>query len=263
METTITEQHPAQNPVQGYARGLYVFISLVLLSLVEFGVAIIFQSVPVLLAIAVAKAGVILYFYMHISKLATPDEGADHHLYGYRSNTNRIGLWLFLLSDSFVFAALFVTRFNLLGLTRPHLNQLLGLAISTVLLISSFFANRGEVAASVGDRKTFLNSFLVTIVLGTVFLLGVVGIEWPSAIREGLTPSSGAAGAVFFMMTGMHALHVLTGVIFLWIIHRNGRRGLYTSQKHYGVEAAAVYWHFVDVVWIFFYPALYLIGRAL
>jgi cytochrome c oxidase subunit 3 len=60
----------------------------------------------------------------------------------------------------------------------------------------------------------------------------------------------------------MHALHVLTGVIFLLIIYRNGKRGLYTPQKHYAVEAAAVYWHFVDVVWIFFYPALYLIGTA-
>jgi cytochrome c oxidase subunit 3 len=156
-----------------------------------------------------------------------------------------------------------ITRFNLLGLTRPHLNQLLGLAISSVLLISSFFANRGEVAASAGDRKTFLSSIMVTIVLGTAFLLGVVALEWPTAIAEGLTPSSGVAGAVFFMMTGMHALHVLTGVVFLLIIYRNGRRGLYTPQKHYAVEAAAVYWHFVDVVWIFFYPALYLIGTAL
>jgi len=259
----MTEHLPAENPAEGYSRGLYVFIALALLSLVEFGVAIVFQSVPTLMLIALVKVGLILYFYMHISKLSTPDESTDHHLYSYKSNTNRIGLWLFLLSDSFVFAALFVTRFNLLGLARPHLNQLLGLAITSVLLVSSFFANRGEVAASAGDRKTFLNSFLITIVLGTVFLLGVVGIEWPSAIREGLTPSSGAAGAVFFMMTGMHALHVLTGVIFLFFIYRNGRRGLYTTQKHYAVESAAVYWHFVDVVWIFFYPALYLIGRAL
>jgi cytochrome c oxidase subunit 3 len=259
MEATMTE-HPHTDD---YARGIYVFVGLVLLTAVEFAVAIVFKSVPLLMAIAAVKAGLVLFYYMHISKLSTPDEALDHHTYAYRSNTNRIGLWMFLLSDSFVFAALLITRFNLLGLTRPPLNQLLGLAISSVLLISSFFANRGEVAASSGDRKTFLSSILVTIVLGTAFLLGVVALEWPTAIREGLTPSSGAAGAVFFMMTGMHALHVLTGVIFLLVIYRNGRRGLYTPQKHYGVEAAAVYWHFVDVVWIFFYPALYLIGRAL
>ena len=64
------------------------------------------------------------------------------------------------------------------------------------------------------------------------------------------------------MMTGMHAFHVLTGVIFLAIVLRNGLRGLYSPEKHWAVEAAAVYWHFVDVVWIFFYPALYLIGVA-
>jgi heme/copper-type cytochrome/quinol oxidase subunit 3 len=108
------------------------------------------------------------------------------------------------------------------------------------------------------ERIKLGDSIVVTIVLGTAFLLGVVALEWPTAIAEGLTPSSGVAGAVFFMMTGMHALHVLTGVVFLLIIYRNGRRGLYTRQKHYAVEAAAVYWHFVDVVWIFFYPALYL-----
>jgi len=64
-------------------------------------------------------------------------------------------------------------------------------------------------------------------------------------------------------MTGMHAFHVLTGVLFLIIILRNGVRGIYTAEKHWAVEAAAVYWHFVDVVWIFFYPALYLIGKVL
>ena len=71
-----------------------------------------------------------------------------------------------------------------------------------------------------------------------------------------------AAGAVFFMMTGMHAFHVLSGVIFLLIVLNNGRKGLY-DKKNYPVEAAAVYWHFVDLVWIFFYPALYLIGTLI
>ena len=63
------------------------------------------------------------------------------------------------------------------------------------------------------------------------------------------------------MMTGMHAFHVLTGVIFLLIVFNNARKGLYSEEKHWAVEASTVYWHFVDVVWIFFYPALYLIGK--
>jgi cytochrome c oxidase subunit 3 len=70
-------------------------------------------------------------------------------------------------------------------------------------------------------------------------------------------------GAVFYMMTGMHAFHVFTGLILLLVVWNKGRIGQYSAEKHWGVEAAAVYWHFVDVVWIFFYPALYLIGRLI
>ena len=150
-------------------------------------------------------------------------------------------------------------RINLLGLTRPELNQTLGLFVTAVLLISSFFMNRGETMMHNGDRKGFLNNTAITFVLGLGFLLGVVLVEWRLAIHEGMTPDSGPAGAAFFMMTGMHAFHVFTGLILLAIVWINGRRGLY-DEKNYPVEAAAVYWHFVDVVWIFFYPALYLIG---
>jgi cytochrome c oxidase subunit 3 len=65
-------------------------------------------------------------------------------------------------------------------------------------------------------------------------------------------------------MTGFHAFHVLTGVIFLLFILRNGLRGVFDQDgRHWPVEAAAVYWHFIDVVWIIFYPALYLIGTSL
>ena len=80
-------------------------------------------------------------------------------------------------------------------------------------------------------------------------------LEWRLAIHEGMTPDSGPAGAAFFMMTGMHAFHVFTGLILLIIVMINGRRGLY-DEKSYPVEAAAVYWHFVDVVWIFLFPLL-------
>jgi cytochrome c oxidase subunit 3 len=64
------------------------------------------------------------------------------------------------------------------------------------------------------------------------------------------------------MMTGMHAFHVLTGVMFLAVVFINGLRGHYSAERHYAVEACANYWHFVDIVWQFFYPALYLIGTV-
>ena len=187
---------------------------------------------------------------------------AHHADYSFKTTNNRLGLWLFILSDSFVFIGLFVTRFYLLGNHRPELNPVLGLLVTSVLLISSFCMNRAEVSIAHGDRKNFLTFTLITLFLGLAFLGGVVGVEWPTAAREGLTASSGAAGAVFFMMTGMHAFHVLTGVLFLAIVLNNGRKGLYSAEKHWAVEACANYWHFVDVVWIFFYPALYLIGTV-
>jgi len=182
-----------------------------------------------------------------------------HSTYKYKTDTNRLGLWLFLLSDSFVFAGLLVSRFYLLGNTRPHLEPWLGLIVTAVLLASSFFMNRAETAIAHGDQKTFLRGTLTTLVLGAGFLIGVVGVEWQLAP---FGPGDGVHGAIFYMLTGMHAFHVLTGVIFLSIIYRNGRKGGYTAEKHWGVEAATVYWHFIDVVWIFFYPALYLIGTV-
>lgn len=241
------------------SQGILIFIYLAVLTGLEFFVAITFNSVPLLVVVALVKAGLVLYYYMHVYKLNADSPDGDENSYDYKSGTNRLGLWLFLISDSFVFAGLMVMRINLLGLTRPHLDQTLGLLVTGVLLVSSFFMNRGETLMHGGDRKGFLNNTMITFVLGLVFLIGVVFVEWPNAIADGVTPSSGPHGAAFFMMTGMHAFHVLTGLIFLAVVWLNGRRGLY-DVKNYPVEAAAVYWHFVDVVWIFFYPALYLIG---
>ncbi len=243
------------------SQGVFIFGYLAVLTVLEFFVAVTFEAIALLIVVALVKAALVVYYYMHIYKLNAEHEG-DHNSYEYKSGTNRIGLWLFLISDSFVFGGLLVMRMNLLGLTRPNLNPTLGLAVTSILLISSFFMNRGETMMSNGDRKGFLNNTLITFLLGLGFLIGVVAVEWRLAAHEGLTPSSGAAGAAFYMMTGMHAFHVLTGLIFLAIVWFNGRRGLY-DEKHYPVEAAAVYWHFVDVVWIFFYPALYLIGTVI
>jgi cytochrome c oxidase subunit 3 len=177
--------------------------------------------------------------------------------YLFKSATNRLGLWLFILSDSFVFGGLLVSRFYLFGGERPELNPYLGLVVTTMLLLSSFFINRAEIAVSFGDQKGFLRGTLITIVLGALFLIGVVGVEWQIVP---FSAGDNAMASIFFTMTGFHAFHVLTGVIFLVIVYRNGRKGLYSQEQHFPVEAAAVYWHFVDVVWVFFYSALYLMG---
>ena len=173
-----------------------------------------------------------------------------------RLRHNRLGLWLFFLSEVFLFGGLLAVRFRLWGGTRPDLDQTLGLTITSILLLSSFFMNRAETAIEHGDRRTFLESLISTALLGIIFLIGVVGFEWSGHIK----PWHGAYGAVLYGMTGMHALHVLSGVLFILVVWNNGRKGHYSAEQHWGVEACAIYWHYVDLVWVFFYPAIYLIG---
>lgn len=204
------------------------------------------------------------------------DAHADDHghevSYATQLRSNRLGIWLFCFSEIFLFAALLVARFYLWGDTRPELSQELGLITTSVLLVSSYFVYRGETAMEHGDRQRFLTSFLVAAVLGAIFFIGVVVFEWNVFGLEGqlagielfghLRPADGVYAGVFFAMTGMHSLHVLSGIALLLIVWNNGRKGSYSEERHWGVEATAIYWHYVDVVWVFYYPALYLIGTA-
>lgn len=178
--------------------------------------------------------------------------------YRAQVKANRLGLWLFFVSEAFMFGGLLAARFYLWGNTRPELDQVLGLVVTSILLLSSFFMNRAESAIAHDDRETFLNSLLITAGLGIAFLIGVVFFEWGGHIR----PWDGVYGAVLFGMTGLHALHVFSGVILILIVWNLGRNGHYSAERHWGIEATAIYWHFVDVVWVFFYPALYLMGTV-
>ncbi len=199
---------------------------------------------------------------MAVRSDALPD---GHEMpYSRRVYLNRWGLWLFLISESFLFAGLLATRFYLWGGQRPELNQTLGLLLTVILLLSSFFMNRAEVAIAHDDREEFLRSAAVTALLGTVFLVGVVGFEWGWFLPAGphVRPTDGAFGAVVYGLTGFHAFHVLTGVLAVLAVWHLGRKGHFSAERHWGVEAVAVYWHFVDLVWVFFYPALYLIGHV-
>jgi cytochrome c oxidase subunit III len=241
----------------GLQLGLMVFVILAVLTAAEFIFAVFLNVWPLLGLMAVLKAGLVMYYYMHISRLFQADKDEDRESFSYKLTSNRLGLWFFMLSDAFIFGGLFISRFNLLGLIRPDTNQFLGVAVTSVLLISSFFANRAEVSMEHGDRKQAIFSLSVTIILGVAFLAGVVGVEWRIAP---FGPADGVQGAIFYSMTGFHAFHVLTGVTFLSIVLRNLARKRYSTEKHWAVEASVVYWHFIDVVWVFFYPALYLIG---
>jgi heme/copper-type cytochrome/quinol oxidase subunit 3 len=175
-----------------------------------------------------------------------------------RLSINRVGLWLFFLSDSFFFGALLVTRYYLQGVHRPSdLNQPLGFAISAILLLSSLTAYSAEAAISHGEEKLFRRNILFTIILGIVFIAGV-GLEWSEGFKH--FPPSRGFGTIFFTLTGFHAFHVFTGLIALALILFRGQKGRFTPDNYWGVEGIVKYWHFVDVVWLFIFPTLYLVS---
>lgn len=187
-----------------------------------------------------------------------------HEKYGtkaYSSLTmHRLGLWLFIISDAFFFAALISSRYFVDSTNRPDtLIQELGLAITVVLLLSSLSAYRSEVAASHGDTEGTKRWILVTIGFGLLFLGGVV-FEWYEAFHD-FPPGSGF-GTIFFTLTGIHTTHVISGIILLAFVYRRAARNEYGPDHYWGVEGAAKYWHFVDLAWVFIYPTLYLVGES-
>ena len=175
-----------------------------------------------------------------------------------RRTLNSIGLWLFLASETFLFSALISSRFFLEGLGRPEsLDQNLGLVITFVLILSSFTAYRAETYAFHGRQKEFSRYLVCTLILGSIFLAGV-GYEWKQAF-EHFPPNTGF-GTLFFTMTGIHAFHVVTGLIVLASVLWLGRTGRFTEGNTWPVEGTVKYWHFVDVAWVFIYPVLYLVN---
>lgn len=189
--------------------------------------------------------------------MAVAGHAAPHQTHN-RIAMNTVGLWLFFLSETFLFAALLAGRFYLAGTERPEeLNQQLGLGITSILLLSSATAYSAEVAISKGYRGWAQICVLLTIILGLIFFGGVV-VEWSTAEFS----QSEAYGTAFFSMTGLHASHVLSGIVMLLLVQGLMMRGKFSSDDHWGFEATIKYWHFVDVVWVFFYPALYLVGSS-
>lgn len=171
---------------------------------------------------------------------------------------NRLGLWLFILSDAVFFGALLSTRYYLQGVHTPEeVSQPLGFVITLILLLSSVSAYRGEMCAANGDQKGFQRNILFTLLLGILFV-GGVALEWKLAF-EHFPPSTGF-GTILFVTTGIHAFHVVTGLIALVVVLRLGKDGRFSKGNFWPVEGAVKYWHFVDVAWMFIFPTLYLVG---
>ncbi len=172
-----------------------------------------------------------------------------------RREINSTGLWLFIFSEAFLFLVFIATRFALLGTYRPHeLNQLLGAIITVLLLGSSFTAYRGLQALKLSDERRFLPMLTFTIFLGILFLVGV-GLEW----REGFEffPPSTSYGTAFFTLTGIHGLHVVSGLLVLTALRLYARRQTLNPSNLWPAEGCIRYWTFVDFMWLLIYPTLY------
>ncbi|MBI2774338.1 MAG: heme-copper oxidase subunit III [Chloroflexi bacterium] len=164
--------------------------------------------------------------------------------------TQSLGLWIFIASEAFLFLILIATRYLLIGRERPiEVEQLLGAAVTTVLLSSSATAYTGLRALRRGDEAAYRRWIRLTLALGVAFLVGL-SLEWAEGF--GAFPPGRGYGSVFFALTGVHGFHVASGLVVLALVLRSGR-------TTWPATAAVRYWTFVDAVWLFIYPTLYLV----
>ncbi|NHN62063.1 heme-copper oxidase subunit III [Haloarcula sp. JP-Z28] len=174
---------------------------------------------------------------------------------------------LFLVSDVATFAAGFIYYAVIRAGAWPpaHLPPLLGslVVINTALLLaSSVTLHYGHEALEGGDRRRFLGLLGVTLALGVVFLGGQVYEYYEFVAVEGFGIGSGAFGSAFYGLTGLHGLHVALGVLLLAIAFGRALRGHYAPERDTAIRTTSLYWHFVDLVWLFLVVVLY-VGAAL
>jgi cytochrome c oxidase subunit 3 len=173
---------------------------------------------------------------------------------------NRLGLWLFLVSDASFFVALLSSRFFVYGGRTPdEINQYLGLGLTILLLLSSLTAYRAEAGAEKNNRAMMNRNLLLTILIGVLFIVGV-GFEWKIALSHEVTWPSRPYGTILFTLTGVHATHVVSGLIALTIVFFKKRNADIGEGKSWAVEGVVKWWHLVDLAWVFIYPTLYLVN---
>jgi heme/copper-type cytochrome/quinol oxidase subunit 3 len=171
-------------------------------------------------------------------------------------------VWWFLASEIMVFGGLIasyvVVRLGGAGWSQEaaHLNFTLGLINTFVLLTSSLTMVLAFAAVEDKDPKKLRAALGFTILLGLIFLV-IKAFEYAGEIRAGFTPSAGIFWSFYYGMTGLHALHVLAGIIVNLVLWIGALKGSLARNSH-RVELGGLYWHFVDIVWIFLFPLLYL-----
>lgn len=193
---------------------------------------------------------------------------------------NSLGMWLFLAGEVMFFGVLF-TGYSVYRYLYPqtfaeasrHLDITLGSINTFILLTSSFTMVMAVDAIRRGQRRLMIALLLVTMLLGLTFL-GIKGLEYVHKIEQGLFPNINFVYdgsdpnqarlffSLYFLMTGLHAIHMLLGVIALAGLSFMGWRKVFNAHNYVPVEMIGLFWHFIDIIWIFIFPLLYLISRT-
>ncbi|HEY4684791.1 MAG TPA: cytochrome c oxidase subunit 3 [Dehalococcoidia bacterium] len=175
------------------------------------------------------------------------------------------GMVLFIASEIMLFGGLFAGYFymrNQADAWPPEgvheLDALAGGILTAILVISGVIAHMGVVGAKGGNHSLFILGIVGAIALGTIFIAGQA-YEWFNLMDEGLTAKSGVYGSTFFVMTGFHGAHVIAGLAMLLVVFVRALSRDFTPTRHLFVDASVLYWHFVDVVWVFLYAILYVL----
>jgi cytochrome c oxidase subunit 3 len=217
-----------------------------------------------------------------VSRNASDATGHVAHQFedaGQQFRASVLGMWAFLVTEIMFFGGVFTAYVvyrskyeSAFAHASHHLSVWLGGLNTAVLLASSFTMVMAVHAAQTGRVRQIFSWLLFTILLGSAFLF-VKGIEYLEKYRYGLVPGPLWSQRVpdadqqelfmslYFGMTGLHALHMVIGVGVLLVLANRARRGVYDAHYYNPIECAGLYWHFVDIVWIFLFPLLYLLGR--
>jgi len=188
-----------------------------------------------------------------------------------RPNMVSVGTIIWLSSELMFFAGLFAMFFtvkaqNAAGEWPPPLpsgeeiNLSVGYALpfTLILVASSFTCQMGVFAAEKGDVYGLRRWYLLTLLMGTVFIGGQIG-EYTQFINEGVTIQSGAYGTVFYITTGFHALHVIGGLIGFVLLLMRTKLSKFTPAQATSAIVVSYYWHFVDIVWIGLFAVVYIV----
>jgi heme/copper-type cytochrome/quinol oxidase subunit 3 len=173
--------------------------------------------------------------------------------------TGRLAVWWVVASEIVIFGGILASYImyrlghDAFAVQAAHTNTWIGAFNTLVLLTSSLFAVLGHKAATDGDGPRAARMLVLTALGGFTFL-GVKAYEWTMEITHGFTITSSTFWSFYYTAAGLHALHVLAGAVILLIVAAEARR----NEELHRVELIGIYWHFVDIVWIFLFPLLYI-----